>query len=374
MTKLMPGSPQELADALAAAGAKKEQIQLGGSFSKNLMGGPVAAADVVISTSAMTRILQYEPRDLTISVEAGMKWADLTAALAANNQMIPLDPSFFDTATVGGVIASNTSGPRRRIYGTARDVVIGVKFATIEGKLVQSGGMVVKNVAGLDMAKLIIGSFGTLAAAAVVNFKLAPAPPAMRTFVLSFQSLDDAVAMRNGILTSVLQPAAIDLVNPKAAARLGLEGFCLLIQVGGNAAVLDRYTLELSGAEVVDEAAAEHLWRNVREFTPAFLSDNPSGAVVRISATLDGVRDAVAGLPGPALARAGNGVVYGYFAEVAEATLGGNRGVIEFAPESRKAELDLWPAIGTEFAIMENIKNMFDPQHLLNRGRLYGRI
>jgi glycolate oxidase FAD binding subunit len=374
MTNLMPRSPEELADALATAGAGKERIRLGGSFSKDLMAGPLPPADVVISTSAMDRILQYEPSDLTISVEAGIRWADLTAALAANHQMIPLDPPFFDSATAGGVIAANSSGPRRRIYGTARDVVIGVKFATMEGKLVQSGGMVVKNVAGLDMAKLIIGSFGTLAAAAVVNFKLAPAPPAVRTFVLRFPSLDAAIEERNRILTGVLQPAAIDLVNPKAAARLGLEGFCLLIQAGGNAAVLDRYTRELAGADVLDEVAAASLWIAVREFTPAFLAEHPSGAVVRISATLDGVRDAIAGLPEPGLARAGNGVVYGYFSDAAKASLNGHRGVIEFAPEAAKASLVLWPEIGSEFATMEKLKNLFDPGHLLNRGRLYGRI
>ena len=98
--------------------------------------------------------------------------------------MVPLDPPFADQATVGGVVAANSSGPRRRLYGTARDMVIGMRFATLEGKLVQSGGMVVKNVAGLDMAKLMIGSFGTLAAIAVVNFKLVPMPEAERSFLL----------------------------------------------------------------------------------------------------------------------------------------------------------------------------------------------
>ena len=140
------------------------------------MAGPVEPADEQsLAPSALCRVLQYEPQDLTISVEAGLPWRELTAALAANRQMVPLDPPFSRTATVGGVVASNSSGPRRRLYGTARDLVIGMQFATLEGKLVQSGGMVVKNVAGLDMAKLMIGSFGTLAAIAVVNFKLIPA-------------------------------------------------------------------------------------------------------------------------------------------------------------------------------------------------------
>src|SRR5437764_13312898 len=97
--------------------------------------------------------------------------------------MSTLDPPCGAEASVGGILAANSSGPRRRLYGTARDLVIGMQFATLEGKLVQSGGMVVKNVAGLDMAKLMIGSFGTLAAIAVANFKLLPMPEAESTFL-----------------------------------------------------------------------------------------------------------------------------------------------------------------------------------------------
>src|SRR3984893_10775611 len=148
----------------------------------------------------MGRILQYEPRDLTISVEAGMRYSDLSNVLAQNRQMIPLDPPFANNATIGGILAANNSGPRRRLYGTARDLVIGMKFATLEGKLVQSGGMVVKNVAGLDMGKLMIGSFGTLAAIAVVNFKLTPSPEVERSFLLPFETLAAAIAARNRIL------------------------------------------------------------------------------------------------------------------------------------------------------------------------------
>src|SRR5262249_34365929 len=163
---------------------------------------------------------QYEPRDLTISVGAGLPWGELTRLLADHGQMIPLDPPFGDEATVGGVIAANSSGPRRRLYGTARDVVIGMEFATLEGKLVQTGGMVVKNVAGLDMAKLMIGSFGTLAAITVVNFKLAPMPEVERSFLIAFPSLEAASAARSTILKSQLQPAALDLLNPGAATTL----------------------------------------------------------------------------------------------------------------------------------------------------------
>ena len=374
MDEVLPRSAEELVEALASAAAAKRSIRLGGAFSKDRMGGPVANVDTVVSTAAMNRILQYEPRDLTISVEAGLRWSDFTAALAANHQMVPLDPPFSDTATVGGVVAANTSGSRRRVYGTARDVVIGMKFATLAGKIIQSGGMVVKNVAGLDMAKLMIGSFGTLAGIAVVNFKLAPTPPATRTFVLRFPTLDDAITARDHILRGVLQPTAIDLVNPRAAARIGAEGFCLLIQASGNAAMLNRYTSELSGADILDDAAADRLWTRIREFTPVFLAEHPSGAVVRVSATLEGVKAAVRSFQGPVVARAGNGVVYGYFTDASSASLDGQSSVVEFAPDAQKRSMTLWRNAGSDFAIMERIKQLFDPQHLLNPGRLYGRI
>jgi glycolate oxidase FAD binding subunit len=367
---IRPASPEELAQSLADCSLSGHTIQLGGALSKNAMAGPVEPADTNISTTSMMRVLQYEPADLTISVEAGMRWADLTQLLAGNRQMIPLDPPFSDSATVGGVVAANTSGPRRRLYGTARDVVIGMKFATLEGKLVQSGGMVVKNVAGLDMAKLMIGSFGTLAGIAVVNFKLAPVPNATRTFVMPHRTLKEAMATRDRILRSVLQPFALDLVNPAAAVRLGLDGYCVLVQAGGSESVMRRYSSELAGAEILEN----ELWTQVREFTPDWLRDHPDGAVARLSTTLEGVHGAIAGATGPAIARAGTGVVYVYHADAASAEVNGQRGAIEFAPETAKRSLALWPQPGSDFPVMQKIKHLFDPKMLLNRGRLYGRI
>jgi glycolate oxidase FAD binding subunit len=374
MDKVLPRSADELADALASAAAGNRIIRIGGAFSKDRMGGPLAAADTLVSTAGMNRILQYEPRDLTISVEAGLRWADLTAALAANRQMIPLDPPFGDSATAGGVVAANTSGPRRRLYGSVRDVVIGMRYATLAGKVVQSGGMVVKNVAGLDTGKLMIGSFGTLAGIAVVNFKLAPTPSATRTFVLRFPALDDAIAGRDRILRGVLQPTAIDLVNPRAAALIGVEGFCLLIQASGNTAMLERYGRELTDADVPDEATAGRLWSRIREFTPAFLAEHPAGTVVRVSTTLEGTKAAIRSFQGPVIARAGNGIVYGYFTDAASVSLDGQPYVVEFAPEAQKPHMSLWSTVRSDFAIMEKIKRLFDPQRLLNPGRLYGRI
>ena len=380
----MPQTREELAEALRRAVSQERTIALEGNGTKRLMAGPVERADESISTSGLARVLQYEPRDLTISVEAGLPWRELTRILAANRQMVPLDPPFADGATVGGVIAANSSGPRRRLYGTARDLVIGMWFATLEGKLVQSGGMVVKNVAGLDIAKLMIGSFGTLAAIAVVNFKVLPAPEVERSFLLPFETLAGAVAARNQVLASVLAPAAIDLLNPAAGATLGNRAWLLAVRAGGNAASVDRYEREM--AKLADGLAYENdrheaLWRHIENFTPRFLERQADGTVVRVSCTLKELEAVMASLEGPAVARAGSGIVYGYF-ERADSAAGwlagaierGWKAVVEFSPESWKTVLNLWPAPGADLETMQRIKKLFDPSNLLNRGRLYRRL
>jgi len=335
---IRPQTPEQMADALRELAARRRTIQLGGNFSKNRLGGSIEATDETVSTCAMRRLLNYEPRDLTVSVEAGMPFRDLERTLAQNRQMLPLDPGW-ENSTVGGVIAANLSGPRRRVYGSARDVVIGMTFATLEGKLIRSGGMVVKNVAGLDMAKLMIGSFGTLAAIAVVNFKVFPMT-ARRVFEFSFATAAEAFQMRDRILSSPLQPAAIDILNWPS-------GYRMLIEANGNAGVLDRFARELTGARVTDES----IWDEVREFTPRFLAANPAGAVMTMAMKLTEMAPAMEVLQVPAIARAGSGVIYAHYEQSAPAA-----------------------AWNGDFATMERIKQMFDPERLLNRGRLYGRI
>ncbi|HKA01928.1 MAG TPA: FAD-linked oxidase C-terminal domain-containing protein, partial [Candidatus Solibacter sp.] len=249
-------------------------------------------------------------------------------------------------------------------------------------------GMVVKNVAGLDMAKLMIGSFGTLAAITTVNFKLQPAPEAERSFLVPFDSLESVVAARDQLLQTQLQPAAIDVLSPGAASGIGLPQWALALRVGGNAAAVDRYEREfaqLGGTRAFENDNQRALWRHIEEFTPAFLAAHEDGAVVRASCTLKELGTVMASLPGTApggaIARAGSGVCYGYFERstsaadwVTNAARKGWRAVIEFAPDDVRRHDELWPSPGGDLEIMQRIKNLFDPSNLLNRGRLYRRI
>ena len=293
--------------------------------------------------------------------------------------MIPLDPPFSEKATIGGIVASNSSGPRRRLYGTARDLVIGMKFATLEGKLIQSGGMVVKNVAGLDMGKLMIGSWGTLAALASVNFKLLPIPAVERTLLLEVDSPAYAFTLRDQVIRSVLQPSAIDFVGLLAAAELGYKKALVAVEFGGNEAVIARSRQEmLQWGQALEPSTEESLvfWSRIRNFTARFLQKFSGGVVVRISATLAGMREVVESLDGPVIARAGSGVVYAYFSQSSTAAkwMAENpkwTAVMEYAPAAEKEKLALWPSPGSDIEMMKRVKDMFDPHKLLNRGRYY---
>ncbi len=375
---IVPGSAEEVAECLAEAGLRNRQITVCGNSTKDRMGGPISPSEVTLSTRALNQVLQYNPRDLTISVGAGISYCELSRILGEHRQMIPLDPPFADRAalsggaTMGGIVAANTSGPRRRLYGSARDMVIGMTFATLEGKLIRAGGMVVKNVAGLDMGKLMIGSFGTLAVITSLNFRLHPMPAGTRTFLRDFEQIGDVIAARDDLLKSKLQPAAIDILKLSG-------GYRLAIQAGGSPSVLDRYSRELSHPRTMEGADEEAFWRGIRETTPQFLREHERGAVVRVSCKLSDVGRTLDALPVPSTARAGSGVCYGYFEQAGDSTHPSivasiGTSVVEFGPQDFRESSELWPQPGNDFAMMKKIKQMFDPQGLLNRGRLYGRI
>lgn len=361
MSELCPATPAELAQTLADAASRHQKIRLGGNFSKP----GATAGDVTISTRALNRVLTFEPKDLTISVETGLPYAELARLLDQHQMMIPLDPPWTAQATIGGVVAANHSGPRRRLYGSARDLVIGMTFATLAGQVIQSGGMVVKNVAGLDMAKLMIGSFGTLAAIATINFKLIPKPAGARTFCLTGATLEEVMQQRDGILRGVLQPVALDLLNPEAAERVGLPArWSLLLQAAGNPALLDRYSRELATGQVI----GEEIWPRIQEFTPDFLAAHPPGRVARFSTTLTDVAEPFQVWRGPMIARAATGVVYGY-SEKPLSLPAGFKMVIEYGES-----LMPWAQTGSDYPAMRRVKQMLDPQGLLNPGRLYARL
>ena len=160
-----------------------------GAGTKSDWGRPAARVDAVLDMRRLNRVLAHEHGDLTATSRPARR-CRRQRALAIHGQRLPLDPPFADRATIGGLLATNDSGPLRHRYGTPRDLVIGVQLATTDGVLAKAGGQVVKNVAGYDLSKLVTGSFGSLAAIVSATFKLAPLPAASKTLRVGVETAD----------------------------------------------------------------------------------------------------------------------------------------------------------------------------------------
>lgn len=219
-----------------------------GGGSHQLIGAPPTRVDVVVVTRQLNRVLQHEPNDLTISVEAGMTFAELRTYLAQHGQMLPMDPALPEQTTIGGMLACAVDGPRRALYGLLRDVIIGVRVVEINGQISQAGGMVVKNVSGFDMMKLYHGSLGTLAFIVSANFKLIPIPPERGCMQAVFANLDQAEAFVDAIMASQLTPSTCELIDATLLRRCGITTgeWGVVVAVEGPAAAVARHQHDLT--------------------------------------------------------------------------------------------------------------------------------
>lgn len=195
---------------------------VGGRTSLNY-GYPEPSPGVTISTSSLSQIIDYPARDMTITVGAGVRMNQLVEALKREGQQLPIDVPQDNRATLGGIVATNVSGPRRYGYGTLRDYVIGISAVDCEGRLFSAGGRVVKNVAGYDLCKLLIGSLGTLAVITRMTFKLRPLPEAMSFLWASFGAFAEVDRVLQKLLESQTRPVAVEVLNPEAMKQIAPE-------------------------------------------------------------------------------------------------------------------------------------------------------
>jgi len=412
-----PGDREQVCELMRLANAERLKVVPLGHGTKLRMGAAPQPVDFAISLERLNKVCDYPASDLTVSVEAGVSILDLGSALASKGQMLPLDVPFAEQGTVGGTIAANVNGPRRLAYGTWRDMVLGVQFVTAEGSLAKGGGKVVKNVAGYDIPKLMIGSLGTLGVIVEVTFKVFPVPPASATMVLHFRSAEQASQAALHILHSPLLPQALDLVDAPAGTLANepewrRNPFTLLAGVVGPEQVLARFEHELPALvradglesfEIVRGNREADLWRTIQEMTPAFLKTHTKGMVVKVSLPLTCMGDFItqahaaceqAGLAQATLARAGSGIVYVLswpesvnrdnaiddpFAKTSEllirqAEQRGGRAIVEWCPAELKRKVNLWGTLGDDIASMRSLKTALDPMNILSPGRFYGGI
>ncbi len=211
------------ADAPDLCRAVSEQVALGhaiypqGGKTALDYGGIPGRPGVAIDTTALNQLVDYPFADMTITVQAGMTLAALRAILAQHRQRVLVDAPFPDRATLGGIYATNTNGPRRYGAGRPRDQIIGVSFVTSAGAIVKGGGRVVKNVAGYDFPKLMTGSMGTLGILTQLTLKVRPIPEASAIAWVSLRSWERVASLLETLNTSGTRPLALDLFNGPAA-------------------------------------------------------------------------------------------------------------------------------------------------------------
>ncbi|OLD37985.1 MAG: hypothetical protein AUI57_08905, partial [Candidatus Rokubacteria bacterium 13_1_40CM_2_68_8] len=243
---VFPGSVEEVAAVIGLAAETARPVTPWGGGTAASVGIPTARTGLVLGLRRLGRLLEHEPGDLTATVEAGMTVATFQTALRSRGQWMSLDPADAHLATVGGVLATNASGPRRHLYGTARDLLIGVTVVTADGAVVRGGGKVVKNVAGYDLPKLFVGSYGTLGVIVEATVKLRPLPDHERLVCIRFERLKDAGAAVRSVMASDLIPNAIELLDATASTAISVTGAALVVGFDGLREQVDWQCAELA--------------------------------------------------------------------------------------------------------------------------------
>ena len=388
---VLPASVWEIQDVLRFAAAQHLSVIPAGSGSKLQSGNPPEKVDIVLAMTRINEVVEYEPADLTVTVEAGIQLTALQEKLADNGQFLPLNPPYASRCTLGGIVAANASGSLRLRYGTARNLVLGLRVVQASGTVVKSGGKVVKNVAGYDVNKLYIGSFGTLGILTEMTLKLSPIPARQALLTAQFQDVQAAAKTGLSIVGSQTLPDFVNLlVNSEHAGPTLVTGF------GGDAETVTwqleqaRRIMELNGAIGVKEVEGES-FQKLNDAMRAFAeSENDSRTViVQVNLKRTDIAEFAENVltnNAEMLALLGSGVLYLKMEQVeglAEtlATLRervvaahGNL-IIESAPPELKQQLDVWgPVAPRARNLMQQLKARFDERNLLNPGRFVSGI
>jgi glycolate oxidase FAD binding subunit len=409
-----------------------------GSGTKMAMGNPPKRLDLVVCMARMNHMLDVDTANLTITVEAGVKFRDVQARLATEEDrcylpledlkteagefvcsdrshsgcFLPMDPPFSEKATMGGVVATNTTGPRRLLYGLPRDLVLGVRFVTPKGDIIGAGGKTVKNVSGYDVSKLMIGSLGSLGILCEMTLRLLPLPEKMETLLFSFDAFSDAGAFAAAILGTKLLPAAVEVANKAAIENMDLRGsldfspgsHVVMVALEAFDEAVARMHKELlamaqhfkaKGHSLVQEDKHRLFWLTVGELQGSAHQRFPRLVALQLNYPLSAWKAlfefadktlSQARLDHTMLCHAGNSVtlinllsgtkgtddkalIEAVQALLAECRKAGGNLVVQRAPADLKKALPVWGEPGSDLPLMKRIRVELDPLGVMNPGR-----
>ena len=385
-----PGSVEETSELLRFAAEEGLAVSPRGGGTKSSLGNPPRALDLVLSTARMNEVIEHVPGDQVVRVQAGIKLQDLQERLAGSDQMLGLDPVEKDAgATVGGVVAANSSGPRRHRYGTIRDLIIGITVVLSDGTVAKAGGKVVKNVAGYDLSKLFTGSLGTLGVIAECNFRLHPRPETARTVAVVLGSAQAAGEAAQAVLHAQLVPSAVELhwSEDEKLLTVLIEGIEPGVEAQSDTA---SYLLRGFGEvrTLTDEEAG-----SLGPLAPPGTEDEVAVKISAPPSELTGVLDSALGAcsrrgVAPRITgHAGIGVTYVALSgrdeeahiqiveELREIwTRRGGSVVVRSAPPAFKERVEAWGPLGSRLELTRRVKQKFDPRGIMNPGRFAGGI
>lgn len=400
-----PTTEEEIADLISFAHSNGKKVIIEGGGTKKGFGGLVEYADICLSLKNFKGIVEHNPGDMTITLKAGTPYLEVQEYLAGFNQMISLDPFANEQTSIGGIIAANDSGPKRLGYGSARDVVIGMRLVYPDGSLIRAGGKVVKNVAGYDMNKLFIGSMGTLAVISEITLKLRPLANYQSLVLISFPEGNRDVIKQFvvSVLDSLMEPVTLELLSPSLAAKLtGQREYTVAIQfedvessVHYQTTYLENLKPEGGTFSILQQEDAHLFWNAFYELYSGMNAENQikSAALkvglknmdvlelLEVTEKLDSDQFHILAHGG-----LGHGIsqvyLYGEYDRILSAiqdirkltSAKGGYAIVKHLPFSERLKINIWDENPSYFFLLQNIKAKVDPNNVLNEKRYVGGI
>jgi glycolate oxidase FAD binding subunit len=385
-----PASVEEAAEILTALAAERRTVTIAGGETALDLGNAGAPVDATVSTLRLERLVDYAPADQVVTVEAGISLKSLQELLLPHRQRLSLDPPLPERATLGGIVATNAYGPRRTRYGTVKDLILGMTIVRPDGAIARGGGKVVKNVAGFDVPKLMVGSLGTLAMIATVTLRLHPLPEAERALYFAACSPADVRVLLADAVAAQLEPAIVLGIGNAQGYGIGFrfEGFAAGVdaQIAALNTIATRRELraeELSPADWLAVDAAHDAARTAGTLrvkiaaAPAEFEAVHELAIAPLVARLDIPVSAVYPAVGAAFVSgvaADETVVEGLAAARRAVEARGGSLVVTAAPAALRERFEAWGTPPASLELMKALKLRFDPNRRFNPGRFVGGL